>query len=127
MPAVADDFADVLAALETAWSDLDAPAAAATFSADAVYVTFAGVAWQGRPTIESGLAKTFEGPLGDLRLAIKPLAVRILSPTVRLVLADVALSNDTTRIRATTTFVLVVDDHGWLIAAAHTSETPSIH
>jgi uncharacterized protein (TIGR02246 family) len=124
---VTENLTGVLTALETAWNDLDAPAVGAAFAADAIYVTRAGIAWQGRSAIERGFAKSFEGPFGDLRLRLTPRAIRFLSATVSVVLADVEFSNETASVRGTTTFVLTVDAHGWVIASAHTSETPSVH
>ena len=126
MPA-RDDIAEVLAALEAAWNEADAPACARLFAADAVYVTRGGAVWRGRPAIEEGHARALVGPLADTVLTLRPTHITFPAISVAVAHVDLELSSDQAIIRAVTTFVLSLDGKRWSIVAAHTSEAASVH
>jgi len=115
---------DVLSRLTDAWNAGDAEAYARLFTEDADYVTFFGVNFPGRVTIESAHRALFEGPLRGSKLigGGDGAKVRFLRPDVAVAVVGGGSSltgeaaTDPGR-ASTLTFVLVKDDEDWRIAS----------
>jgi uncharacterized protein (TIGR02246 family) len=113
----------VLHGLTEAWNAGDAEAYARLFTEDADYVTFFGVNFPGRATIESSHRALFEGPLRGVKLTSGGAAkIRFLRPDVAVAVVGGGSSltgeaaTDPGR-ASTVTFVLVEGDDGWRIAS----------
>lgn len=112
----------VLQELTDAWNAGDAEAYARLFTEDADYVTFFGMNFPGRATIESSHRALFEGPLRGVKLTGGGEAkIRFLRPDVAVAVVGGGSSlageaaPDPGR-ASTVTFVMVEDD-GWRIAS----------
>ncbi len=116
---------DVLRRLTEAWNAGDATAYADLFTEDADYVTFFGMNFPGRATIESSHRALFEGPLRGSKLtgAEGSAKIRFIRPDVAIAIVGggSSLEGDTTDPgrESTVTFVLVEDGDGWRIASFH--------
>jgi uncharacterized protein (TIGR02246 family) len=122
-----DELARLLTAIEAAWNAGDARAYGRLFASDAVYVTRAGVLWQGRPAIEEAQADALAGALAGTTLTLRPTHVAALAPTVVVAQLEVRIASDATVIRAVTTLVLGLESEEWRIVAAHTSDAAPVH
>lgn len=114
----------VLSQLTEAWNAGDAEAYGRLFTEDADYVTFFGMNFPGRATIESSHRALFEGPLRGSKLTgdSGSAKVRFLRPDVAVAvmgggssLTGEAMAD--ARRASTVTFVLVEEGDGWRIAS----------
>lgn len=114
----------VLRQLTEAWNAGDAEAYGRLFTEDADYVTFFGMNFPGRATIESSHRALFEGPLRGSKLTGDggSAKVRFLRPDVAVAVlgGGSSLTGEATADAgraSTVTFVLVEESDGWRIAS----------
>jgi uncharacterized protein (TIGR02246 family) len=67
---------------EVAYNAGDADAVAAIYAVDGTHTYALGFTHHGRLEIANGLKEQFAGPLNGTRIAISPLRIRALSPTI---------------------------------------------
>lgn len=77
---------------EVAYNAGDADAVAAIYAVDGTHTYALGFTHHGRLEIANGLKEQFAGPMKGTRIAISPLRIRALSPTIGVEEASFALT-----------------------------------
>jgi uncharacterized protein (TIGR02246 family) len=124
------ELKSVISALFDTWNSHDMTAFAALFSRHADFVNVLGMHWRGREEIEARHADAHRTIFRDSILRPESYGVRGLTPTIVLVHlnwqmtgADTVPGQEAGEDRHGVMTLLVERGEGWLIAAAHDTET----
>ena len=95
----------------------DAAAYAREFTADATYVTYAGIAYEGRDAIERGHVPVFEQWQKGTRIRLRVISVRHLGDEVAVVLTEGGIGKRRIPIDKVQTLTMVRRDGRWQCTA----------